>query len=173
MPPTSAHRCAHHPPKGHSKESPTCLFDTRAGPWKAEMTDVNRRPTAITYKALIGLMWTPTALGLVPMPGSLANSPRLYAQVCAVAVVVGCLISLVGLLWLRSRLTGLTIEQVGLVLIAFGCTMYFVALLSVPNASAALPAMGLTAAFAVGAAVQFFLISRFRRQRAVAQEPQA
>lgn len=137
------------------------------------MTDVNRRPTAITYKALIGLMWTPTMLGLVPMPGSLANSPRGYAQVCATAVVVGCVISLIGLLWTRSRLTGLTIEQVGLVSIGGGCTMYFVALFSVPNWTAALPAMGLTAAFAVGAAVQFFLIWRFRKRRVVVQEPQA
>jgi hypothetical protein len=128
------------------------------------MTDVNRRPTAITYKALIGLMWMPTALGLVPLPGSLENTPGIYGQTCAAAVVIGCIISLVGLVWPRSRLTGLTVEQVGLVSIGGGCTLYFVALFGVPRLTDALPAMGFAVAFAVASVVQFILIWRFRHR---------
>ena len=131
------------------------------------MVDVNRRPTAVVYKAVLGVLWTPTALGLVRLPGSLANGPDMYGRICAAAVVIGCFVSLVGLLWPRSRLTGLTIEQVGLVAIGGGCTMYFVALLGVDRPTEALPAMAFVAAFAIGAAVQFFLIVRFRSRAVI------
>lgn len=129
--------------------------------------DVNRRPTAITYKAFLFVLWTPTALGLVPLPGSLENTPGIYGQTAAVSVAFGCFVSLVGLCWPRERLTGLTLEQVGLVAIGGGCMLYLVALFGVPHIKDALPAMGFAGAFAAGAVVQFILIWRFRHRRVV------
>jgi hypothetical protein len=131
------------------------------------MHDVNRRPTAITYKSFLAVLWTPTALGLVPLPGSLANTPGIYGQTAAVAVVVGCVTSLIGLLWWGQRLTGLTIEQVGLVSIGGGCTLYLVALMGVPQPLVALPAMAFAAAFSAGAVVQFIMIWKFRTRQVV------
>jgi hypothetical protein len=133
------------------------------------MPDVNRRPTAIAYKVILAALWTPTALGLVRLPGSLADTPGVYGEATAAAVVLGCLISLVGLVWRGEKLTGLTLEQVGLVLICGGSGLYVVALCGVPDLGAALPAMGYVAAFTVGPIVQFVMIVRFRRRRVVQQ----
>lgn len=131
------------------------------------MPDVNRRPTAITYKAFLAVLWTPTALGFVPLPGSLANSPGIFGETAAIAVVLGCLVSLVGLVWWGERLTALTLEQAGLVSLGGGCTLYFVALCSVPNVGQAFPAMAFALAFAAGAFVQYFMIWRFRSRRVI------
>lgn len=125
--------------------------------------DVNRRPTAVTYKSVLSVIWAPTALGLVPLPGSLANSPGIYGQTSAAAVVIGSLISIFGLTW-HNRLTGLTVEQVGLIGIIGGTLMYFVALLTVDHWQQAMLAMGLSLAFAAGGIAQFILIWRFRRR---------
>lgn len=129
--------------------------------------DVNRRPTAVTYKAFVLVLWLPTALGLVPLPGSLDASPGLYGQICAWTVVCGAAVSLIGLLWRGEALTGLRIEQVGLIGIAGGCLLYFIALVGVPKPLEALPAMGFVGAFTAGAVVQFVLIWRFTKQRIV------
>lgn len=150
----------------HNRGCPPTSLDTRAGP-EEPFVDVNRRPTAITYKAFLAVLWTPTALGVVRLPGSLANTPGIYGQTAAFAVVLGCFMCVIGLVWWGERLTGLTLEQVGLVSLGGGCTLYFVALFGVDNVGQALPAMAFAAAFAAGAVVQFILIWRFRRARVV------
>jgi hypothetical protein len=81
--------------------------------------------------------------------------------------VAGAAFSLVGLLWPGEVLTGLRIEQVGLLGIAGGCLLYLIALFSVPNLGQALPAMGFVAAFTAGSIVQFIMIGRFKKARVI------
>lgn len=127
--------------------------------------DVNRRPTAITLKAFLLLATTPTALGLVPLPGSLETGPNIFGQTTAAVAWLGCLVSLVGLLWRGRKSDSLYIEQAGLTLISVGYGLYAVALCGVSRFSDAALAFGLSAGLALACVVQNWFIGRFRRQR--------
>lgn len=127
--------------------------------------DVNRRPTAIALKGFLLLATTPVALGLVPLPGSLEAGPGVFGQTAAVTAWLGCLVSLIGLLW-RGRLsTSLYIEQAGLTMISVGYALYAVALFTVPKFPDALMAFGLSGGLACAGAVQNWFISRYRKER--------
>lgn len=129
------------------------------------MCDVNRRPTAITLKTFLLICWAPTALGLVPLPGSLERGPGVFGQTSAAATLLGCTVSLVGLLWFGRKSNGLYLEQAGLVMIFIGCGMYAIALTGVPRFSDALFAFGLSGGFAIAALTQCIFIGRYRRDR--------
>lgn len=126
------------------------------------MSDVDRRPTAITLKALLGLGWSPVAFGIIPLPGSLRDGPDIYGQISAVTVVAGCAVSIVGLiLGMRNRQPeGLNAEALGLAGVFLGCVMYAIALASVPRPRDAVLAIGITVAVAGFAGVQRWMIRR-------------
>lgn len=127
--------------------------------------DVDRRPTAVTWKSFLLLSSTPTALGLTPLPGSLADTPGIYGQTAALAIWLGCFTSLVGLLWRGRRSDGLYYEQAGLVMVSVGCGLYAIALFMVPHFTSALFAFGLSGGIAAASLVQYRSISRYRRER--------
>lgn len=132
------------------------------------MSDVDRRPTAITLKSLLGLIWTPSALGLVALPGSLRNGPDLYGVIASVIVVVGCAVSVIGLVWgmRRNQAAGLNVEALGLTGVFLGCGMYAFALATVPRFSDAILAFGVCVALVGFSGVQRWLIRRhLKRQR--------
>lgn len=157
---------------------------------------IDRRPTAVCYKAFLGICSIPTALGFLPLPGSLADGPDVYGRTAAIAICFGCAISLLGLLWpIRSKgrhcldqnLTGITIEQVGLVFISVGCGLYAGALLGVHLDQAILVlqygggiraflttwfrdvslAVGMAGGIGLAAAVQLWVIWRYRREHVI------
>lgn len=129
------------------------------------MYEVDRRPTAFAWKLFLLLSSTPVALGVVPLPGSLSDQPSIFGQTAAAAIWMGCLVSLVGLVWPGRTSNGLYIEQCGLTFISVGCGMYAIALLGVPRFSDALLAFGMSGGIAVAAAVQNWFIRRHRRAR--------
>lgn len=131
------------------------------------MSDVDRRPTAITLKSLLGLIWTPSALGLVPLPGSLRSGPDLYGVIASVVVVAGCFLSVIGLIWgtKRDEAEGLNVEALGLAGIFLGCGMYAFALATVPRLSDAVLALGICVAVMGFAGVQRVLIRRHLKRR--------
>lgn len=127
--------------------------------------DVDRRPTAVALKGFLLLATTPSALGLVPLPGSLEDGPGIFGQTAAIAAWLGCLVSLIGLLWRGRKSNGLYIEQAGLTMISVGYGMYAVALLGVAQFSSAAFAFALSGGLAVACVVQNWNIRRFRRRR--------
>jgi hypothetical protein len=131
------------------------------------MPDIDRRPAAVALKSMMLISSTPSALGLVPLPGSLQDTPGVYGQTAAVAICLGSLISIFGILWgwRRNHLDGLVIEQVGLVFIATGCILYGVALTGVEQPLEAMLAIGLCAGLVAFCATQYIGIRRFRRKR--------
>lgn len=127
--------------------------------------DVNRRPTAIAWKSFLLIATTPAALGLVPLPGSLEKGPGIFGQTTAVIAVVGCLVSLIGLLWRGRKSDSLYIEQAGLTMLTIGYGLYAVALTGVERFSDALMAFGLAGGLALACLVQNVYIGRFRKER--------
>jgi len=99
---------------------------------------------------------TPGALGFATVPGSLRGQlPEWAARTWAVTLMVGAATALVGLAWRRPKatrlsVTGLSLEQIGLV--TTGCATVF-------YSAAALLAAGLTAIVPVGVTLAFGLAS--------------
>lgn len=127
--------------------------------------DVNRKPTAVTLKSFLLLATTPTAFGLVALPGSLEAGPTIFGQTTALVAWFGCLVSLLGLVWPGRNSNGLYIEQAGLSLISVGYGLYSVALATVPKFSDAALAFGLSGGLAIACCVQNWFIGHYRRQR--------
>lgn len=114
--------------------------------------------------ALLGVMAassTGTALGIVPLPGSLGAAPSIYGQSAAIILWLGCIIAVIGVFW-RDRLDGLVVEQFGLVGVMVGATMYAGALVTVNWLNAVL-AIGMSLGVAVAAGVRYWSIYRYRR----------
>lgn len=131
------------------------------------MPDIDRRPAALALKTMLLIFSTPTALGVVPLPGSLQATPGIYGQTAAAGIWFGCLISIGGILWgLKfDHLNGLVIEQTGLVFIPVGCALYSIALLGVERPSQALLAFAMSVGVAAFAVVQYLSIRRYRNKR--------
>lgn len=131
------------------------------------MTDIDRRPAAVALKSMLLISSTAPALGLVPLPGSLQDTPGIYGQTAAGGIWLGCLISIVGILWgwRRDHLDGLVIEQVGLAFIGVGCLLYGVALTTVDHPSEAAIAIGLCVGITAFCTTQYIGIRRFRKRR--------
>jgi hypothetical protein len=94
--------------------------------------DVNRKPTALAWKSWLFVGSAPYALGLLDLPPSLSNGPRIFGTAAVWVLCIGALISLVGLLWrvrnLQAKLNSVVIEAVGLVGVGAGLLLYAIAL---------------------------------------------
>ena len=86
-----------------------------------------RNYSAIGFKIYLIVVTIPVAVGVVPMPGTLAQEAPWYGFVTLWGVVVGCAISLVGI-FMKDRLDGSVWEQVGLTSVILGLIGYALAL---------------------------------------------
>ena len=128
--------------------------------------DVDRRPTAMILKAILGYGWSYTAFGVVPLPGSLAAGPQFFGQLAAIVVFGGCVVSIIGLIYgyLVDLFDGLAVEAFGLVGLGLGAAMYAYALTGVADVEQARPACFTSLAIAGYASVQYVLIFLHRRR---------
>ena len=95
-----------------------------------------RNAAEFTFWLVIGILCTPNALGVVPLPRSLAEGPWFLARCSVVALWLGCFLAVIGILW-RSRITGEALQQVALVMIGFGGVFYAGALVAANTADLA------------------------------------
>jgi hypothetical protein len=95
--------------------------------------DVDRRPTAIALKGLLGISSTGAAWGIDALPGALQQAGDM-GQIAASIVWLGCAISIVGLVMgLKGRvITGLAVEQFGLTFLGAGTALCAYALWQAP-----------------------------------------
>jgi hypothetical protein len=143
--------------------------------WRGPMY---RDPRAVVLFGVLSISTIGTALGTVPLPGSLAAAPDLYGQTAAIALCLGSAAAAVGIL-LPNRMDGLVIEQVGHVIAGLGAVLYALALftntrlldspvcvfgITLPISSDALIAFGMCSAIAAACLVQWWRILRFRRR---------
>lgn len=143
---------------------------------------VYRDPRAVVLFGVIAVSSVGTALGAVPLPGSLRLVPDLYGQTAAIALFAGSVLAVTGILW-RNRMDGLVVEQLGHVIAGVGAALYAIALFTaaagaplpeaqrmtlfgvlLPLSSDAVLAFGMSLAITGAGVVQWWRILRFRRR---------
>lgn len=124
---------------------------------------ITRNEMEVALLAVMAASSTGTALGVVPLPGSLEDTPSIFGQTAAIVLWLGCLVGLFGIGW-ANRLDGLVIEQVGLLAVALGSGMYALALtLGGSRWSDIALAFGMSLGVCVAAGVRHWRIYRYRR----------
>jgi ABC-type multidrug transport system permease subunit len=115
-----------------------------------------RNAAEFTFWLVIGILCTPNALGVVPLPRSLAEGPWFLARASVIALWLGCFAAIVGILW-RNRADGEAIQQVALVAIGFGGLFYAAALVSanLGDVAKALLAVAFVAGVGFGALARY------------------
>ena len=110
----------------------------------------------------------PAAFGVQPPPRSVVDQmPDWAARSWAITLMIGCIVALTGLSWRRPRatrlsVTGLTLEQVGLVIV--GCaTVFYSAAALLGVGWSALPPVGVVFAFGLASFAQAWKIERALR----------
>lgn len=143
---------------------------------------VYRDPRAVVLFGTIAISTFGTAIGVVPLPGSLRVTPDLYGQTAAIALCAGSVLAVLGILW-RNRMDGLVVEQLGHVIAGVGAALYALALFTaaldaplpvekrltlfgvlLPLSSDAVLAFGMSLAIAGAGVVQWWRILRFRQR---------
>lgn len=105
----------------------------------------------------------PSAVGIQDSPNSISSQLSSFeSRVWSISLLAGAIIALAGIFWptknAKSQITGLTLEQVGLVLCGFAALIYaFAIFMSVPMATAAVP-LGLILGFAFASFAQANMI---------------
>lgn len=140
---------------------------------------IYRDPRAFVQFLTIAVSSVGTAMGMVPLPGSLQHGPDLFGQTAAIALCFGAVLSCVGML-LRDRMDGLVIEQTGHLIAGVGCTLYAIALFTagsypppagtrlyifgalMPLSSDAIFAFGMSVGIGAACWVQWWRIHKFR-----------
>lgn len=111
----------------------------------------------------------PAAVGVTDVPASMSRQlPGWPARAWAIALTVGCLTALVGLVWPRPAFpfvspTALGMEQVGLTIVGVAAVLYAVAALFNVGWSALVPA-GVIVGFGFACFAQCWKIDRVLRQ---------
>lgn len=124
---------------------------------------MRRNEMEVALLAVMAASSTGTAIGLIPLPGSLEDGPSVFGQTAAVTLWAGCLIGLLGIAW-RDRLDGLVIEQLGMVGVTVGGILYAVALITAAGPwTNAILAIGMSLGVAVAAGVRYWGIYRYLR----------
>ena len=127
----------------------------------------SRNAMEICIFAVIALSSSQTALGIRPLPGSLAQGGQVWGQVAASTLCLGCLVALLGLAWPR-RDDGLAIEQLGLALTAIGCLFYAGAVYVLSGFYPAVFAIGFSGGIALASVVRYVQIEAYVTQRKLA-----
>lgn len=123
-----------------------------------------RHPIAVFLLALCVFSSIPTFLGAAQPPGSLAATiPRERILIWAAMLTAGAVISLTGTYW-RHRVTGLLIEQVGMLFVAVA-TLYYSGIIFFVVQLNGLQGTSIVLGLGVAAAVRFWQIQRFFNNR--------
>lgn len=111
---------------------------------------------------VLAIRLAPTALGFQPLPASLAAAPHWLSRGAALALMVGCLVTAVGILWPR-RSTGLGLEAAGYLITGWASVFYGSALAIATRPSSSAWASGLTFGLAAGCFAQTIAIWMYAR----------
>jgi hypothetical protein len=119
-----------------------------------------RNAVAVWLKAVFLVASIPPLFGWAPMPMVMLHTPLWQAQAVLWLIIIGCAISLIGIFY-PDRLDGGTIEQLGLVVLFVGISLFVTILLrAVPTSwFGAVIYSGLAAAFGI----QWWSIYLYRR----------
>jgi hypothetical protein len=119
-----------------------------------------RHPFEIFMLALTLVTGAPVLLGVTPRPGSMnALVSSTYVHIWAGALVIGASLALIGVAWKRPKdprlmsVTGLSLEQVGLVMVA-AATLFYTAVLLLSDTPGAGVAIGTILAYGSSCAVR-------------------
>lgn len=119
-----------------------------------------RHPFEIFMLALSLVSGVPVLLGVSPKPGSMNSLvDPFYVHAWSVALVLGSTMALVGVAWRRPKdpakmtITGLSLEQVGLVMVA-AATLFYAAVLAMLGAPGSGVATGIVLAYGASCAVR-------------------
>lgn len=127
-----------------------------------------RNPFEIYLLALSLVSTAPLALGFTRPPTSLSSELGVWARVWGIALCIGSLVALVGIMWRRPKnpikfsVTGLVVEQVGLVAVG-GATIYYATAILLLVGNRGLVTSGIVLAYGAAAATQAWRIHRFLR----------
>lgn len=125
-----------------------------------------RNPLELVFCAFLALTILPVALGVEPLPGSLAKVPTPFGQLAAILICAGSIGVVVGILW-YARDLGLLIQQAAMWFLSIGLLFYGAAVLDASGWEAGRLPIGLSFAFALGALArvgQFQLYVHHRKQ---------
>jgi len=130
---------------------------------------VDRRPTALALKTWLCIVSVPYMFGL-NLPPSLSAGPDVFGYAAVWTLGIGAIVSLVGLIWRGDPLNGLVLEQVGLIGITLGLTLYVIALFTFTTVTRNRVgevglAAGLAVAIVAGAVWQYAEIRKYRRDK--------
>lgn len=127
-----------------------------------------RNPLELVLCLFLAYSLIPVALGLAPLPGSLANVPTPFGQLSAALIVLGSIGVTAGILW-KGRDLGLLIQQAAMWFLGVGLMFYGVAVWDASGWDAGRIPITLSFGIAVGAAariVQFQIYVRHRGKSA-------
>lgn len=119
-----------------------------------------RNAMVFVFKAVLALWLLPAAVG-GEAPKSLEQSPAWMTHGAPWAVIIGAVISVVGLA-LRDRDDGIDLEQVGLVLVGIGLATYGTAVSTSATLTQSRWAAGICLGLAVGAVARWWQMQRYQ-----------
>lgn len=134
-----------------------------------------RNPFEIYLLLLAIVTSAPSMLGVAPTPSSIEFQLGIYARVWSFFLFAGCAVALVGIFWPRPRhqerysVTGLGLEQTGLVSVAGATIYYSVAIIAVIGSTGLITA-GIVLAFGLASGVQALRIHRWMKKLRPANE---
>lgn len=115
----------------------------------------------IVFKAVIAISTMPVAFGFAALPASLAKAPDYFGRGATIALFLGCVISLAGLLR-RDRVRGMAVQLVGLTGVGAGAGFYAVALaVGGSDLTQSRIAVGMSLGIGLGAAARYWQVSRY------------
>lgn len=127
------------------------------------MRPPERNPFEFCLCLILAFSIWKVALGIDPLPNSLAESPDLFGRGSAAALLLGSVLVVVGFVW-RDRFSGLLVEAVACLFLGVGSVCYGTALGFASDwASNAAIAIGLTYGLAAGGVARYVQVTRFLR----------
>jgi hypothetical protein len=125
----------------------------------------DRHPFEVYMLGWAFIATAPSALGLTPLSVTVQEtSGPVAGRMWAVGLTVGSLIALIGLAWHRPAkgklsVTGLVLEQIGLVTVA-SATIFYSAAAFIRSGTSALPIIGVVLGVGTASAVQAWKVQR-------------
>lgn len=127
-----------------------------------------RNPLELVFCAFLAFAILPVALGVEPLPGSLAKVPTPFGQMSAWLICAGSAGVVTGILW-KGRDLGLLIQQAAMWFLSVGLLFYGAAVWDASGWTAGRVPIALAFAFALGSlarVVQFQIYVHRRGQAA-------
>lgn len=147
----------------------TSRLRRRLDRYAAKVPIPQRHPFVLWALLFVCALTAPTAMGLLPLPGSLERLPALVGQFGAAAIFIGSLSVVIGQV-MRNRLRGIAIEGGGLLLMMIGSGLYAYALFHSTAAAARALALAHAGGFAVGCFAYLIWIALYLRGRHLRSE---